>query len=196
MQQHINLLTVKTRHRGVVWWMVCVLVVFFIAYTTWLWVEHLRWVGLSQAHARTVQATADIKAQVIKQKKALGIYEAQDLGVKSAQLRQQLDKQRIWTDLLGKGELGRLEGPADLLTSLAQTHESGLWLEQIELTSGGERLRVRGTAMTLDAVLRYADHLSHRLGDRPLLSVKTSEGLSAAGLGGQPPVPLIHFELY
>ena len=196
MRQQINLLTVRTRHRGVLWWTVCVTVVFQTAFVAWLGAEHVRWVDLSEAHTRTVQATADVKAQVIVQKKALGVDEAQDLGTKSVQLRQSLDQSKVWTDLWSKGELGQLDGPVGLLTTLAQVHEDGVWLEQVESSFGGQRLRVRGTALTLDSVLRYADRLSHRVGQGQLLSVKTTEALGPVTVAGQPPVPLVHFELY
>lgn len=69
------------------------------------------------------------------------------------------NKELVLTVLSGKA-FGNTKGFAEQFTGLSRQHIDGLWLTQLDIHAGGEKLNLQGSTFTPEQVPRYLQNLS------------------------------------
>lgn len=82
-----------------------------------------------------------------------------DLQTRLAETRRQLTIHRNLYDALTHGQLGNSRGFSQVLVGLAKSKPESLWLRQIMLNAGGQRLDLEGSALDPTAIPIYLQHL-------------------------------------
>jgi len=82
-----------------------------------------------------------------------------ELEIEIAQLQAQLNKQIQLINVLESQEKTNTIGFSTYLTTLAKTHLSGLWLTEINLSAGGNRISLTGQAISPELVPNFSANL-------------------------------------
>jgi len=155
MIQHINLLSRRSRKKGLEWLMVLVVALALLAVAGFAGMTELRLQRLGESEAKTQQSIAELKATLEKKRRDAGFNDSQAMAQQSAALRGQIDARRDWSDLMQKGELGTPWGHSQLLEILASLHQDGIWLQGMEVSKGGQSISITGKSLNTEAVMRY-----------------------------------------
>lgn len=160
MIQHINLLTTARRQRNFVWvaYLGLIALVLWLAWTAGANEWHLR--NLQEAEAKTQQSLAELKVALEKKRREAGLEDKEAMARQTQLLRSQIDARRGWADLLQKGELGSPQGYSQVLETLAELREEGVWLQGVDIAKGGQSLVINGKSLTASAVMRYIDQIN------------------------------------
>ncbi len=111
------------------------------------------------AELRTEQQVIIATVQTLNQE----IAARNDTGKIAAQLteldRELQNKQQVFQLLSGK-RFGNVDGFATQFSGLARQRIEGLWLTELYIHEGGEKLNIRGTTMQPELLPRYLQRLS------------------------------------
>lgn len=160
MVQHINLLAKHGASKGFDWYAPRGVLLLLVAMLVYTGNGELHLQRLREAQARTDQSVLDLKATLERKRREVGLQDIEAINKQMVALRAQVDARRGWGDLMQKGELGTPRGYAWIFESLAETHQDGVWLRRVELGKGEQSMAIEGSALSSDAVLRYADQVN------------------------------------
>lgn len=197
MRQPINLLSKRRTQRGMLWWTVFGLTIWFIGLAGWGGLSQFRLTQHQTTLLQAEQKAQSLRAELVAKKHALGLQEAQNQDAELTRLRNQLNAQRDWVDWMQKGELGQATGPSQVLTTLAMVRTEGLWLDRVELIKGGPSVVLNGAAFNLASVVAYAQQLDLQLRDNgPFLAIETTQDVLQSNDDGSAKTTIIRFKLY
>jgi Tfp pilus assembly protein PilN len=126
------------------------------------------WVAAERDNRQRAAVLATQQAQLREAAEALKVLKAREAARRQpAQVQAEIDALRPLASLsealldgIANGSLGNPAGFVGHLTSLARTTEEGLWLTNVSLGSGGQKLALQGRALESAAVLRYVQRLN------------------------------------
>jgi hypothetical protein len=156
---------------------------------------HLK--GLQDAEAKTQQSIAGLQIALEKKRREAGLESKEAMARQTQLLRGQIESRRGWSDLLQKGELGSPQGYSQVLETLAELREEGVWLQGVEITKGGQSLVISGKSLTATAVMRYIDQVNEAF--KPMgiqfSSMEISREAPSGDAAGSPKAGILKFKI-
>jgi hypothetical protein len=128
------------------------------------------WVVADQRNRALAASLVVQEAQLRDSTEALRVLTAREAARRQpAQVQAEIDALRPLASVseallegIANGSLGNPNGFVGHLTSLARATEEGLWITNLNLTGGGQKLALQGRALESATVLRYVKRLNAR----------------------------------
>lgn len=160
MAQHINLLTRRRARKSMAWLASRGLSALVVVLIAWSAMTEMNLQKLSRSNADITQTVVALNAELGQKRRDAGLEDAQTLAKESARIKQRMDEHQALTQLVQKGEVGSLNGHANLIQILATIPQSGVWLQGLDITNAGHAVSVLGTALNTASVIKYAEQLN------------------------------------
>lgn len=200
MSQQINLLKHRREALGPVLWglgALAAVLAGLLAYGYSLHAEAGRLRETARAGERALaQAKASLQALHARQ---AAQSDGADLRAEIAALKPRAEAVRQLVDAMRSGSLGRTEGFAAYLSTLAGVSEEGLWVTSMAVDPSGKTVGVNGRALRGESVMRYARRLNEAFAPYQVqfnALELTPENLLRQGAAEAPLLSTVSFKLF